>query len=67
MNLFDIETSRSNLAKSFNEHVAIMDSEGNMKFNTEELITWCAPKITQYSKAKYGYTFGRNTFGISLR
>jgi hypothetical protein len=41
MNAFD--SIQTPLKKSFNEHVALMDSEGHISCSKEELILWCAP------------------------
>ena len=67
MSLFDNIQSRSSLCRSFNEYVAKMDAEGNISCSKEELIIWCAPVGSQYSKAKYAYVSSNREFGISLK
>ena len=67
MSLFDSTTSRSSLCKSFNEHVAKMDTNGNLSCSREELIIWCAPTGSQYSKANWAYVTSNSEWGVSLK
>jgi hypothetical protein len=67
MTLFDSETSRSSLPRSFGSFIAKMDAEGSIECSKEELIAWCAPHGNQHLQAKYGYVSSSRTFGISLK
>lgn len=67
MALFDNETSRKGLAKSFTEHIAKMDVDGNITCSKSELIAWCAPYGGQYLNSKYGYVTSKDEFGVSLK
>lgn len=64
MNAFD--SIQNPLKTSFNEHVALMDSEGHLSCSKEELILWCAPVGTQSSSANYAYVNLGGQFGKSL-
>ena len=67
MSLFDNEISRMGLAKSFTEHIAEMDVDGNITCSESELIAWCAPYGSQYLNSKYGYVTSKEEFGVSLK
>ena len=67
MALFDNESSRSSLCRSFGEHIAAMDVNGNISCSPEELIIWCAPLGTQYSNATYAYVTSFRDLAISLK
>ena len=67
MTLFDNETSRSSLPRSFGSFIARMDAEGSIECSKEELIAWCAPYGSQHLQSKYGYVSSSRTFGVSLK
>ena len=64
MNAFD--SVKNPLKTSFNEHIALMDSEGHLSCSKEELILWCAPVGTQQSSSTYAYVNLGGQFGKSL-
>ena len=67
MSLFDSTASRSSLSRSFNEHVAKMDTNGNLSCSREELIIWCAPSGNQFSKSNWAYVTSNKEWGVSLK
>lgn len=67
MTLFDDENARGSLAKSFDNYVAYQDAHGEINCSKEQIITWCAPVGTQYSKAKYVYATANDLFMRSLQ
>ena len=67
MTLFDSADSRSSLSRSFNNHVAVMDTEGNISCSKEELIIWCAPSGGQQLKARWGYVTSNRELFVSLK
>ena len=67
MALFDSNDAVGSLAKSFNDHIAKMDDEGNLSCSEEELIIWCAPVGNQNLKSNWGYVSSSREFGISLK
>ena len=67
MALFDSDSVRRDLIKSFGHFIAKMDDDGNINCSKEELIVWCAPYGTQRMKSKWGYTTSRYSSGVSLK
>lgn len=67
MNAFDYVRSKHDLRSSFQKHIAKMDVNGNISASKEELIVWCAPTGTQYSKSKYAYVTSPITTGVQLK
>ena len=67
MALFDSTNIQSSFIEKFNKFVAKMDNVGNITASEEELITWCAPKGTQFSNLKYAYVTSENETGVSVK
>ena len=67
MALFDSDKSRGDLARSFTEHIASMDVDGEINCSKEELIIWCAPYGNQRLRSKFGYVTSNQNFGVSLK
>jgi hypothetical protein len=67
MTLFDNENARGSLAKSFDNYMAYQDAHGDINCSKEQIIAWCAPVGTQFSKANYVYTTANDLFMRSLQ
>ena len=67
MTLFDNDAVRGSLVKSFSEHVAKMDVDGEITCSPEELIVWCAPFGNQHLRATYGYVSSNRHIGVVLK
>lgn len=67
MALFDSANSVGALHKSFNNHIANMDTNGNISCSVEELKVWCAPEGNQFSKANWAYVTDPDEAGVSLK
>lgn len=67
MTLFDNENARGSLAKSFDNYMAYQDAHGDINCSKEQIITWCAPVGTQFSKSNYVYTTANDLFMRSLQ